>query len=93
MSICGESKGKIILYMGYQKGQVPARNGLSDRVSKDLRKQGFKYLGAVIVYAHLQVCEMVNDHWEGRYREVMDGVETGRKRREVRADSIKKGHF
>lgn len=80
----GFSRGKMILYMGHQKGQIPAKNGLSDRVSGDLRKRGFKYLGSVTVYAHLQACGMVNDHLEGcfRYREVMEGAETVRKRRE-----------
>ena len=78
------SKGKMILYMGHQKGQIPARNGLSDAVSKDLKKRGFKYLGSVTVYAHLQSCGMVNDHVEGcwRYREVMDGIEVVRKRKD-----------
>ena len=83
----GFSKGKMILYMGHQKGQIPARNGLSDRVSADLKKRGFKYLGSVTVYAHLQACGMVNDHWEGcfRYGDVMEGAETARKEREKEA--------
>lgn len=83
----GFSGGKTILYMGHQKGQIPARNGLSDRVSGDLKKRGFKYLGSVTVYAHLQACGMVNDHLEGcfRYREVTNGAETVRKRRDSEA--------
>ena len=83
----GFSGGKTILYMGHQKGQIPARNGLSDRVSGDLKKRGFKYLGSVTVYAHLQACGMVNDHLEGcfRYREVTNGAETVRKRRDREA--------
>ena len=58
-----------------------------DRVSADLKKRGFKYLGSVTVYAHLQACGMVNDHWEGcfRYGEVMEGAETARKEREKEA--------
>ncbi|MDE6204475.1 MAG: DNA-3-methyladenine glycosylase I, partial [Lachnospiraceae bacterium] len=52
----GFSKGTSILYMGHQKGQIPARNGLSDEVSRDLKKRGFKYLGSVTVYSHLQAC-------------------------------------
>lgn len=81
----GFSKGKMILYMGHQKGQIPARNGLSDQIAKDLKKRGFKYLGSVTVYAHLQSCGMVNDYVEGcfRYLEVMDGAETTRKRRDM----------
>ncbi len=83
----GFSQGKMILYTGHQKGHIPARNGLSDRVSADLKKRGFKYLGSVTVYAHLQACGMVNDHWEGcfRYGEVMEGAETARKEREKEA--------
>ena len=83
----GFSGGKTILYMGHQKGQIPARNGLSGRVSGDLKKRGFKYLGSVTVYAHLQACGMVNDHLEGcfRYREVTNGAETVRKRRDSEA--------
>lgn len=58
------SKGKTILYAGHQKGNIPARNGLSDLISKDLKKRGFKYLGSVTVYSHLQACGMINDHEE-----------------------------
>ena len=80
----GFSKGKTILYMGHQKGGLPARNGLSDAVSRDLKKRGFKYLGSVTVYSHLQACGIVNDHLEGcfRYQEVMEGRPTARKRRD-----------
>lgn len=80
----GFSKGKMILYMGHQKGRIPARNGLSDAVSRDLKKRGFKYLGSVTVYSHLQACGMINDHVEGcfRYQKVMSGIQTVRKRRD-----------
>lgn len=83
----GFSQGKMILYMGHQKGRIPARNGLSDQIAKDLKKRGFKYLGSVTVYAHLQACGMVNDHLETcfRYREVTEGTETVRKRRDKEA--------
>jgi len=64
----GFSQGKMILYMGHQKGQIPARNGLSDQIAKDLKRRGFKYLGSVTVYAHLQACGMVNDHLETCFR-------------------------
>ena len=42
--------------------QVPASSDLSDIVSKDLKKRGFKFLGTVIVYAHLQATGVINDH-------------------------------
>ena len=38
------------------------KTGLSDRISKDLRKLGFKFVGSTIVYAYMQGIGMVNDH-------------------------------
>lgn len=78
------TKGKTILYMGHQRGELPAKNGLSDRVSADLKKRGFKYLGSVTVYSHLQACGMINDHAEDcfRYQEVMENCRIVRKRRD-----------
>ena len=81
--IWGFTKGKVYLYMGHQKGGIPARNGLSGRVSADLKKRGLKYMGAVTVYSHLQACGMINDHWEGcfRYMELLSYTDSVRKRR------------
>lgn len=42
--------------------QIPARTELSDRMSKDLRKRGFRFVGSTICYAHMQATGMVNDH-------------------------------
>jgi DNA-3-methyladenine glycosylase I len=42
--------------------EVPATTELSDRISKDLKKRGFKFVGSTIVYAHLQATGIVNDH-------------------------------
>lgn len=80
----GFSKSKVILYMGHQKGKIPAKNGLSDKISRDLKKRGFKYLGSVTVYSHLQACGMINDHTEGcfRYQKVMEGRQIVHKRRD-----------
>ena len=80
----GFTKGRSILYMGHQKGRLPAKNGLSDVISKDLKKRGFQYLGSITVYSHLQACGMINDHMEGcfRYREVMEQSQPIRKRRD-----------
>ncbi|TXH05209.1 MAG: DNA-3-methyladenine glycosylase I [Nevskiaceae bacterium] len=41
---------------------VPAKTALSDRLSKDLLKRGFKFVGSTIVYAYMQATGMVNDH-------------------------------
>ena len=58
----GFTDGKTLLYKGHELGNVPASNALSERISKDLKKRGMKYLGAVTVYAHLQACGIINDH-------------------------------
>ncbi|MBC9786128.1 DNA-3-methyladenine glycosylase I [Heliobacterium chlorum] len=42
--------------------QVPARTELSDLISKDLKKLGFKFVGSTIIYAFMQAVGMVNDH-------------------------------
>jgi len=42
--------------------QIPARTKLSDRISKDLLRRGFSFIGPTIVYSHLQAVGIVNDH-------------------------------
>ena len=54
--------GKTLLYKGHELGHVPASNVLSDKISKDLKKRGLKYLGSITIYAHLQACGIINDH-------------------------------
>ena len=51
---------------------IPANTPLSDAISKDLKKRGFKFVGSTVVYAHMQATGMVNDHLEScfRYEEV-----------------------
>lgn len=44
---------------------VPARTEVSDAISKDMKKRGFKFFGTTICYAHMQATGMVNDHIEG----------------------------
>jgi DNA-3-methyladenine glycosylase I len=44
--------------------ELPAKTELSDQVSKDLIKRGFKFVGSTIIYAHLQAIGVVNDHLE-----------------------------
>jgi DNA-3-methyladenine glycosylase I len=56
-------------------GQLPARTELSDKISRDLKQRGFKFVGSTIVYAHMQATGMVNDHLVDcyRYRELGGG--------------------
>ncbi|WP_455168600.1 DNA-3-methyladenine glycosylase I [Aegicerativicinus sediminis] len=51
---------------------APATTPLSDTISKDLKKRGFKFVGSTVIYAHMQATGMVNDHEINcfRYHEV-----------------------
>jgi DNA-3-methyladenine glycosylase I len=44
---------------------LPARTDLSDRISKELKKRGFRFVGSTIIYAYLQAVGVVNDHMRG----------------------------
>ena len=54
--------------------EVPATTELSDIISKDLKRRGFKFIGSTVVYAHMQATGMVNDHTIDcfRYSEVQN---------------------
>ncbi len=64
--------GKPLRNRWHGRGDVPARTELSDRLSKDMQKRGFNFVGSTIIYAHMQATGMVNDHFVGcfRHREV-----------------------
>jgi DNA-3-methyladenine glycosylase I len=44
--------------------EISSSTPLSDAISKDLKKRGFKFVGTTVVYAHMQATGMVNDHLE-----------------------------
>ncbi|MBT8253910.1 MAG: DNA-3-methyladenine glycosylase I [Flavobacteriaceae bacterium] len=48
--------------------EIPANTALSDAISRDLKKRGFKFVGTTVVYAHMQATGMVNDHEVGCFR-------------------------
>jgi DNA-3-methyladenine glycosylase I len=52
--------------------QIPAQTEISEKISKDLKKRGFKFVGPTIIYAFMQAIGIVNDHEVGcfRYKEV-----------------------
>ena len=56
------SGNRTILYAGHEKGRIPVSNGLSDTIAKELKRRGFRYLGTVTIYSHLQACGIINDH-------------------------------
>ena len=78
------SDGKTILYQGHDAGRIPVSNGLSARISKDLKKRGFKYVGPVTIYSHLQACGIINDHDKDCpcRKKILDGYPTVVRRRD-----------
>ena len=70
--IWGFTEGKPIKNTFRNMQDIPANTPLSDIISKDLKKRGFKFVGTTVVYAHMQATGMVNDHEVScfRYNEV-----------------------
>ncbi|TYP99462.1 DNA-3-methyladenine glycosylase I [Tenacibaculum adriaticum] len=60
--IWGFVDGKPIKNKFENREEVPATTELSDAISKDLKKRGFKFVGSTVIYAHMQATGMVNDH-------------------------------
>lgn len=56
------TEGYTYIYLKHQNGQWEAKNALSDKISRELKKRGFKYLGSITVFSHLQACGIINDH-------------------------------
>jgi len=68
----GFVNGKPIQNNVKSTGELPANTPLSDKISSDLKKRGFKFVGSTIVYAHMQAIGMINDHTTKcfRYKEI-----------------------
>jgi len=54
--------------------EIPAQTSLSQIISRDMKKRGFRFMGPVIVYSHLQAVGIVNDHIREcfRYKQLVD---------------------
>jgi DNA-3-methyladenine glycosylase I len=65
--------GKIIFNKFTSFSQIPASTSLSDTISKELKKRGFKFVGSTIIYTHMQAMGIVNDHMRScfRYKELV----------------------
>jgi len=70
--IWGFVNGKPVQSKFKSLKQLPAKTKLSDKISDDLKRRGFKFVGSTIVYAHMQATGMVNDHVADcfRYKEL-----------------------
>jgi DNA-3-methyladenine glycosylase I len=68
--------GKPIQNHYQSTSEVPATTEASDKLAKDLKKRGFKFLGSTTIYAHMQATGLVNDHMPHcfRYKEVQQLV-------------------
>jgi len=66
--------GKPIV--GYWKSikEIRATTDESDKLSKDLKKRGFKFVGSTVIYSHMQACGLVNDHTIDcfRFKEIVE---------------------
>ncbi|WP_319202562.1 DNA-3-methyladenine glycosylase I [uncultured Ilyobacter sp.] len=66
--------GKQIVSSYESIEELPAKTSLSEELAKDMKKRGFKFLGPVILYSHMQATGLVNDHIVScfRYKEVSE---------------------
>jgi len=65
--IWGFTKGKTIQIDRRSLKDYPSKTKLSDEISKDLKKRGFRFVGSTIIYAYLQAAGLVNDHSKDCY--------------------------
>lgn len=68
--------GVSIVYDEHGNGaeNIPPSNDLSKRISADMKKRGFSFVGPVTIYSHMQACGMINDHLKTcpRRKELLD---------------------
>ena len=68
--------GNTVINSWKSLDEIPAKTGLSGRMSRDLKKRGFTFVGPTIIYAHIQAIGLVNDHLVScfRYGELQKSV-------------------
>ncbi len=59
--IWGYTDGKPLVNHFEKLSEIPAKTELSEKISKDMKKRGFSFLGPTVIYAHLQATGMIND--------------------------------
>jgi DNA-3-methyladenine glycosylase I len=60
--------GRVLQNKFNSMQQVPAKTPLAEKISKDLQKRGFRFVGPTIVYAFMQACGLINDHMTDCHR-------------------------
>jgi DNA-3-methyladenine glycosylase I len=66
--IWGFVDGRPVVNRWRRQSEVPATSAVSDALSKDMKKRGFRFVGSTILYAHLQATGLINDHLLGCFR-------------------------
>jgi DNA-3-methyladenine glycosylase I len=62
------TNGQTVINKWQNLSEIPARSELSDQMSRELVKRGFKFVGSTICYAFIQAIGMVNDHLSSCFR-------------------------
>jgi DNA-3-methyladenine glycosylase I len=62
------TNGQTVINKWQNLNEIPARSELSDQMSRELVKRGFKFVGSTICYAFIQAIGMVNDHLSSCFR-------------------------
>ncbi|MCJ2377523.1 DNA-3-methyladenine glycosylase I [Vibrio sp. ZSDZ34] len=75
--IWGFVGNRVIVNQWSSLEDYPATSPVSDALSKDMKKRGFKFVGSTILYAHLQAAGLINDHSVDCYRrqKIIDSYE------------------
>ena len=53
---------QVIHHQWHQESEIPSQDALSQRISKDMKKRGFRFVGPTIIYSYLQAIGVINDH-------------------------------
>jgi DNA-3-methyladenine glycosylase I len=72
------TKGKAPITRARTIRELPSKSKLSDLVSADMKKRGFKFFGTLIAYAHMQATGILNDHIVGCFRRKEVAKDEGR---------------
>lgn len=59
------TEGRVIDHHLNAQSEMPVNDALSDQISRDLKKRGFRFVGSTIIYSYLQAIGVINDHPEG----------------------------
>ena len=61
-------EGQPLVNHWRKMAEIPAKTALSDRIAKDMKSRGFRFLGSTVIYSHLQATGLVNDHTTDCFR-------------------------